>query len=659
MLAKILPSKEGRSVLLKVVGCTYILLIFCSFVNFSLATPTSTPPKLFNISSLELIDRNGDLSPTEILNRLDQFNKHQMKPYKYSDDVHWFLVTLESNQIIKSKSFAIILDIFGISSLNIYSIDDGRLIPQDHMRIRNQRPSFLVNYRPNEPIRLLFRVRFADVYEWKIDVKESHQELISNQTNGLLGSGLFLGFSCAMFLYISYLYVSIREPVYIFYAMFIPIFSALISGLNGSLAILGFTDAYTKWIAILATFVLVSGGIFTTSFLETKRHLPKLDFILKFCALACLICSVLLILDTTRKVQYAIDFIGAIMCLLWVMISIQSIRKKVPGALTFTLAWSTLIIFAILWSASLAGVAPKFLLTGDYLSLGNVIQTTIISFGLGQRFRQAINKYETFLQNANEELEKKAIERTKIIETQQAALIESSKLSSIGKMSGGVAHEINNPMMIISGYVELMMKMIESREIDVKKILEICKKVLASTERINHIVGILRSIGEKDRPENMHIYSINSIVHEACHLWLNNLGDLDLQHTLELLDLDTQVHCNSSMISQVLVNLLNNAYDAISQMEHRWIKVQLRRRDLQVEISITDAGRALSEKISQKVFDPFYTTKPVGQGTGLGLAISKSTIDAHQGTIYYDLNSSHSKFIILLPIYEHEVKESA
>jgi len=114
-------------------------------------------------------------------------------------------------------------------------------------------------------------------------------------------------------------------------------------------------------------------------------------------------------------------------------------------------------------------------------------------------------------------------------------------------------------------------------------------------------------------------------------------------------DKDLCVDCRATEISQVLLNLLNNSYDAVEDLNEKWVLVQAMRNDGHIEISVTDSGNGIHKEDQEKIFNPFYTTKAIGKGTGLGLSISIGIIKSHHGELHYDELSSKTRFVIRLP----------
>jgi C4-dicarboxylate-specific signal transduction histidine kinase len=113
---------------------------------------------------------------------------------------------------------------------------------------------------------------------------------------------------------------------------------------------------------------------------------------------------------------------------------------------------------------------------------------------------------------------------------------------------------------------------------------------------------------------------------------------------------DLQVFCRGSEISQVLVNILNNALDAVSGMEEPWVKIEVQERERCVEFGIQDCGPGVDKAIRLRIHEPFFTTKEAGKGIGLGLSISRTIVEGHGGKLWLDEKSSATRFVFTLPI---------
>jgi signal transduction histidine kinase len=115
---------------------------------------------------------------------------------------------------------------------------------------------------------------------------------------------------------------------------------------------------------------------------------------------------------------------------------------------------------------------------------------------------------------------------------------------------------------------------------------------------------------------------------------------------------DLMIECRPTPISQVLLNILNNAFDAIEKMDHRWVRIECVDIGSQVVIRLIDSGPGIREDLRAKILEPFFTTKEVGKGTGLGLSIAHGIVRAHNGKIEIDSSCPNTCFQITLPKYQ-------
>lgn len=222
--------------------------------------------------------------------------------------------------------------------------------------------------------------------------------------------------------------------------------------------------------------------------------------------------------------------------------------------------------------------------------------------------------------------------------------IQSAKLASLGELAASMAHEINNPLGIISGYTELMLQTTESEDEDAQKL----ETILRSCERIAHIVKSLKKFSTSGKEVTREKKSLPVIVKEAVNLAKPRLKNERIEIEIEGSQ-EAFINCHEIEIEQVILNLINNAIDAMAELEDKWIRIAVTEQEQSIELAVIDAGLGIPEKDHYKLFEPFYTTKRPGKGTGLGLAISKGILEEHSAKIEYDKQCEHTRFNLTFP----------
>ncbi len=233
----------------------------------------------------------------------------------------------------------------------------------------------------------------------------------------------------------------------------------------------------------------------------------------------------------------------------------------------------------------------------------------------------------------------------------QKSMIEQSKMASLGEMAAAIAHEVNNPLMIVQAKSQMLQAKVSESHPEKEKILRDLKLIEKNSIRIDKIIKSLKTASRRSDQDPYENVPLLSIIEESVELSSQRFRHAEISLKVSenhVCDLSHVVHARSTEVVQVLVNLLNNSFDAVKNLDDRWVEIYLDCHSSYYEVAVIDSGVRIRDEVTEKMFEPFYTTKPSGQGTGLGLSLSKQIVQAHGGDFYYDSKAKHTKFVFTL-----------
>jgi PAS domain S-box-containing protein len=244
----------------------------------------------------------------------------------------------------------------------------------------------------------------------------------------------------------------------------------------------------------------------------------------------------------------------------------------------------------------------------------------------------------------------------------QSQLVQSGKLASIGELAAGVAHELNQPLMVIRGNAQLVKRFITKGKYEIDDLLKHMEPIERNTKRMMNIINHLRTFSRQSKSE-YYALDVNQVIDES-FLMIGEqlrLRNIEIKKTLDP-DLP-KIKGDTNQLEQVFLNLITNARDAITEKnedrkpEDRTpdsIEIITQKSNIDanlIEVFLKDSGNGIGESARSSIFDPFFTTKEVGKGTGLGLSISYGIISDHNGQIEIaDTGPQGTTFQVRLPI---------
>jgi two-component system sensor kinase FixL len=237
----------------------------------------------------------------------------------------------------------------------------------------------------------------------------------------------------------------------------------------------------------------------------------------------------------------------------------------------------------------------------------------------------------------------------------QEQLTHVSRLATVGEMSAGIAHELNQPLAAVANYAQACERLLRLPDADLQEIREALLQITDQAVRAGDIIRRLRALARND-VMRLEPTDINTLVNELTDLVQLDAKARDVHYKLDLAAQLPQVEVDRAQVQQVILNLVRNALEALAETAQspRQITVQTKQSiEGAVEITVCDNGPGVSPTIAPRLFAPFVTTKP--RGTGLGLAMSRTIVKSHQGSLDYRPNIPKGAcFVVSLPLTGRE-----
>ena len=241
-------------------------------------------------------------------------------------------------------------------------------------------------------------------------------------------------------------------------------------------------------------------------------------------------------------------------------------------------------------------------------------------------------------------------QREQELRDKQEQLVQAGKLATLGELTTGVAHELNNPLNNTGLFVGNAIDFIELGVPDKGPIVRELRHALQQVGKATEIISHLRTFG-RAAPVSREPISVKQVIDRALALMREQLRLRQIEVMVDLGSEETVVMANPIQLEQVFINLLTNARDAVADSPRKAIRISSSVGPAAVEVAFADSGPGIPPGLEQRIFDPFFTTKEVGKGTGLGLSITYGIVKEHGGTIsVVSRPGEGATFLIHLPL---------
>lgn len=615
-------------------------------------------------------------------------------------------------------------DSHGIDTMRVFLLKNGYLeqeyllgnnINMNEWPVRNHKFTFPVSGSLGDTLEVYIKMSSSQQLLVPVILKNEEAYWSSNLKDNLI-YGIYFGIICVMIFYNLFLYFSVRDVNYLYYIGYI-----FFVGMAQA-SILGYAQSYLwpdiEWLRVHSiTFFGGFSGIFTLlfviNFLRTAKFTPLLHKIL-WGAIALDAIALLLMVFGLKSLSFnIINSVAALGSIVVIVTALKIMKEGYLPAKFFTVAYSFFLVSVIVFVLKDYTVLPYNDLTTKSMIYGSSFEIVLLSLALANRINvlreekeasqaealKALRNNEQIIREQNILLEQRVNERT--LELQEAneeltvtlsnlkdtqtQLVDAEKMASLGQLTAGIAHEINNPINFVTSNIKPLKRDLD----DMYELVD----AYTSINEDNVVEGLKRAHDLKEEIDYDYIKEeIGSLVEGISDganrtseivLGLRTFSRLDedvikpadlhegLSSTLILLrskfkdgievakefDPDLpKIDCYPGKLNQVFMNILNNGIYAVNHKNYNegelpTVTIKTRLKENKVRVHLMDNGIGMDEETRKKMFDPFFTTKDVGEGTGLGMSIVYKIIEKHGGTL--QVNSElgvGTEFIITLPL---------
>lgn len=359
------------------------------------------------------------------------------------------------------------------------------------------------------------------------------------------------------------------------------------------------------------------------------------------------------------------EYLGKLQLFITKDFIVEKIKKKVllfmtsQFVKTFLLAWIFLLIFhyyIIKYVERIISFTKTFDLDSSILNrLDLNKKPDEFEYDEVDILQLEINRMLEKIYMLNQQKDQKISDQQKEIQIQKALEINSARLSSMQDMLSGMAHEINNPMTVISFSAKKIREAIESEEKDLEKILFFSKKIAESSSRVKNILHSIQTTSRPTDDDPFEVTTTEEILKGVAETLIAETSLYEIQFSIHYQQesvKDLLIKVKRVALYQILQILVKNAVEAVRHLPSGIVRIEIRSEGDYLIFKVLDSGEGIAPHQRVKIFDPFYTTKEIGKATGLGLTIASRLSFMNDGELYLDQEEKMTTFVLKLPLFK-------
>ena len=605
--------------------------------------------------------------------------------------------------------------LYCVTPFGVDSQKSGTATPYKDRIFQSQYPVFRVKFATDTPRTYYLKVSGSNVLNLPL-YADTMMRVMEAINKDQLFFGIYFGIILVMVFYNIFIYFTVRDSNYLFYVMYIMSVGILQACLKGYASKYFWPQSFEITEQAPNIAIALSGVFsifFVFNFLNVKKYTPWIDSFLKVLLVLYLVCIGINVSGHLIVAQQLLQGLASVVAITIMTAGIRVYRKGYKPAKFFNISWSFFLTSVVVYILKDAGVLPFNNLTSNSILIGSGFEVSLLSFALADKIntyrkereesqlqaQAALQENVRIISEQNIILDQKVNERTaelKVVVDElnqtlvdlkeaESQLVESEKMASLGQLTAGIAHEINNPINFVISNIKPLKRDIQmlvaaigsiesvalsdgnkdekrlemerlKADMEYEYVQEEIDLLLAGisegASRTAEIVKGLRVFTRLDE-DDLKKASLNQGL-DSTLIIVNNLlnGTIEVvKDYAELPDID----CYPGKLNQVFLNIISNSIYAVRKKfgdaRGGMVTIKTRTDGQFAYVTIGDNGIGMDDATKKRLFEPFFTTKEVGEGTGLGLSIVYTTMIKHQGLI--NVNSElgvGTEFILKLPL---------
>ena len=263
-----------------------------------------------------------------------------------------------------------------------------------------------------------------------------------------------------------------------------------------------------------------------------------------------------------------------------------------------------------------------------------------------QKVKEYTENLEILVQERTNKLEKTLKESNQVLEKS----IQAAKLATLGEVASGLSHELNSPIMVLKGTAHQIQKGLDQKNLDIERFTHLIERLKGTTKKMTDSVNSLRIFSRNPNLDEMKPTTLQNVFTSALNICYEKFRFHQIQITITPENYqEIEFFGKETQLAHAILNLLNNSFDAISNRQEKWVKIDISEENGTIIIDIFDSGPLIPGELTEKIFIPYFTTKIGQNSTGLGLSIAQKILEEHHGLIFYTKKDGFNHFIISLP----------